>query len=148
MSIFAFDLLRINRKNSLLKMDLDLFGITMAPGYYYHVDSRLKQDDLPVTLTCNGPPESPWHESCPPVSWPAHKNISGMNSWRPARKNIILHRSLLTIGTCTSCSTDGNVPPSDKRPQPVTAWWREEKFCQFWRWSEFERKIEKNYEKI
>lgn len=44
-----------------------------------------------------------------------------MNSWRPARRNIVLHRSLLTIGTETSCNTDGSVPPSLKRPHPVTA---------------------------
>lgn len=71
-------------------------------------------------LTWSGPPESPWQESWPPVSWPAHRNISGINSCLPARKNIILHRSLLTIGTWTSCNTDGSVPPSDNRPHPVT----------------------------
>lgn len=71
-------------------------------------------------LTCNGPPLSPWQESWPPVSWPAHKNISGMNSCRPARRNMVLHRSLLTMGTDTSCNTDGKVPPSLSRPHPVT----------------------------
>lgn len=52
-------------------------------------------------LTCSGPPESPWQESWPPVSCPAQRKISGMNSCRPARRNIDLHRSLLTIGTET-----------------------------------------------
>lgn len=75
---------------------------------------------MKVPPTCKGPPESPWQESWPPVSWPAHKNISGINSCRPARKNIILHRSLLTMGTWTSWSTEGSVPPSDSRPHPVT----------------------------
>lgn len=62
----------------------------------------------------------PWHESCPPPSWPAQRNISGMISWRPARRNMCLHLSLLTIGTVTSCKTDGSVPPSLNRPHPVT----------------------------
>lgn len=96
---------------------------------------RTKISSVESLRTCSGPPESPWQESWPPVSCPAHKNISGMNSWRPARRNIVLHRSLLTIGTDTSCSTDGSVPPSLKRPQPVTEWSveNEEKFIfTFW----------------
>lgn len=72
-------------------------------------------------------PNSPWHESdclqegkkgkrksnlmtlikrlnfieTHPFSWPAQRKISGMNSWRPAFKNIDLHLSLLTMGTET-----------------------------------------------
>lgn len=39
-----------------------------------------------------------------PKSWPAHKKMSGMNSCRPALRNIDLHLSLLTMGTETFCT--------------------------------------------
>jgi len=42
-----------------------------------------------------------WQESWPPFSCPAHRKISGMNSCRPARRNMDLQQSLLTMGTDT-----------------------------------------------
>ena len=42
-----------------------------------------------------------WQESWPPFSCPAHRKISGMNSCLPARRNMDLQQSLLTIGTDT-----------------------------------------------
>lgn len=42
-----------------------------------------------------------WQESWPPLSYPAQRNMSGMNSCLPALRNIDLHLSLLTMGTET-----------------------------------------------
>ena len=42
-----------------------------------------------------------WQESWPPFSCPAQRKISGINSCRPARRNIDLQQSLLTMGTDT-----------------------------------------------
>lgn len=64
----------------------------------YDYDHDYEYDD---ELTCKGPPESPWQESWPPLSCPAQRKMSGMNSCRPARRNIDLQRSFETIGTCT-----------------------------------------------
>lgn len=42
-----------------------------------------------------------WQESWPPLSYPAQRKMSGMNSCLPALRNIDLHLSLLTMGTET-----------------------------------------------
>lgn len=61
-----------------------------------------------------------WQESRPPSSNPAHMNMSGMYSCRPALKNILLHLSLLTIGTFTWTYTHGKRLDDSTKTRNVT----------------------------
>ena len=54
-------------------------------------------------------PNFTWQESLPPSSYPAHMNMSGMCSLRPAFRNMSSHFLLLTIGSVT-CTNPKSIP--------------------------------------
>lgn len=56
-----------------------------------------------------------WHESSAP--FPAHSMLPVM---RDGRYFICRHCWRLRMGTCTSWTSAGSVPPSDVRPHPIT----------------------------
>jgi hypothetical protein len=65
--------------------------------------------------TSNGPPLSPWHESIAPL--PAHNMYEVILD---ALYFIALHWESVRMGTSTSCTTLGSIPPSVVRPHPTT----------------------------
>lgn len=61
-----------------------------------------------------GPPESPWHESLPPLSSPAQT----MEACMDLEPYAFLQLASVTTGTETCMRTRGDEPPEDSLPKP------------------------------